>query len=153
MRRLIASALAAVFGFFGFVLIDASIENRVETLESQVMSLEARLDDWYDVWLEFSSTTQPPPTTVARSVHILGGTRTVTVGDTIGFTAVAMPSNAVVQWRIVAGNEFVTLHSTAGVTTTITATTTGAARLEASIAGETAGASRIVATVDIIINP
>lgn len=104
--------------------------------------------------------TQPNTTTVARNISILGGNRTVNVNTTIGFTAIPTPAGAQVQWRIVAGAGFVTLNNAnaqgivTGTTVNVTAgSNPGAARLEASIQGVNASAARIVATVDIIINP
>ncbi|MCL2446382.1 MAG: hypothetical protein FWD06_06410 [Oscillospiraceae bacterium] len=159
MRRLIAGALAAIFGFFGFALIDATIENRVEILEAQVASLEARLDEHLTT-VPYTTTTQPTTTTAARSISILGGNRTINTGTQVGFMAIRTPDTAQVRWRIVAGAEFVELvgaNANGVLENSVTANVIagpnlGAARLEASIPGATAYAARIVATVDIIIN-
>ncbi|MCL2531007.1 MAG: molybdopterin-dependent oxidoreductase [Oscillospiraceae bacterium] len=106
--------------------------------------------------------TQPTTTTVARSISIIGGNRTVTTATTvIGFSATATPATIAasqIQWRIVVGAGFASLSGAVnGIATGSTAnleigTTPGAVRLEASIPGATAGAARIVTTVDIIIN-
>lgn len=47
MKSIIAAALSVLIGAFGYVVVDAEIENRVTTLESQVASLEAEIEKYH----------------------------------------------------------------------------------------------------------
>lgn len=44
MKKIIAVVLSIIVGAFGYTIVDSAMENRVSTLESQVESLEKRLD-------------------------------------------------------------------------------------------------------------
>ena len=48
MKKIIAAALSILVGAFGYTIVDSAIEDRVATLESEVVELREIISDYHN---------------------------------------------------------------------------------------------------------
>lgn len=70
MKRIIAAALSILLGAFGYTIVDSAIENRVATLESEVVELREEVSKYHPQYTTNSSTIRAthPNTSVQGSI-------------------------------------------------------------------------------------
>ena len=61
MKKIIAAALSVLVGAFGYTIVDSAIEDRVSTLESEVVELREEVSRYHPQYttLPYESTTFP----------------------------------------------------------------------------------------------